>query len=442
MITHSKQSLELLANISKTVKTFHHHFHVLYDIGSIFSGKINYVEVGCYAGASACLMVQRPNTNVFSIDTGEPISPSIAQANVMRFNVHGNRFEYIIGSSHDPKVVNQLKNNLTGGIDILFIDGGHSYNDVILDFEMYSGMVNAGGYVIFDDYLDSVYSPEVRPAIDKIVSGLGEKYEIIGSLKNDIGAPPAEIKESNCFILKKNIAKIGIVISTYMRPDGRTPGYLNRALSKISIQTFKNYQVYVMGDAYANDTELRMVAAPYLNVKVINLPESLERKKYPFGDFRLWCSGGNNAVLTGIAEALKDGINYICHLNHDDWWEVNHLELINKVIQDKNPFFVCTMSSYSGIHLPYLPVTNEMTEFLPVPGGMITSASCIKYSDTQLRGRDVFEATGSPNPTDADLWSRLAVEMRTTGRKGYLVSTLTCHHDEEGYTMHGKSAPL
>lgn len=442
MITHSRESVILTEYISKTVKTFHHHFHVLYDIGKLFNGAINYVEIGCYAGASACLMTQRPNTNVFSIDTGIPIAPGMATANVLRHNVLGNKFEYIQGSSHDNAVFNRLRIALRGnGIDILFIDGGHSFDDVIQDFNMYSGLVKAGGYIVFDDYLDHEFSPEVRPAVDRILTSLQGGYEVIGSLKNEIGAFPAEVRESNCFILKKNNPKIGIVMSTYMRRDGKTPGYLNRALSKISLQTFRNYQVYVMGDHYEDDQELKSVGAPYLNVKCINLPHAVEREKYRAGSMELWSTGGNAAVLTGIEEAIKDGISYICHHDHDDWWEPNHLELINKVIEEKNPMFVCTMSSYSNIHLPYLPKTDQVIEFFPVPGGMICSSSCIKYSDTKLRARDVFEATGKANPADADLWERLAAEMKVTGKKGYLITTLTCHHDEEGYTMHGKSTP-
>jgi predicted O-methyltransferase YrrM len=437
MIVHSQKSLDLLAEISKTVKTFHHHFHVLYDIASMYEGEINYVEIGCYAGASACLMTQRPKTNVFSIDTGTPISPNIAYANVLRYNYPGNKFEYIQGSSHDVNIVNRIRNSVHE-IDILFIDGGHSFTDVTQDFEMYSGMVKPGGYIVFDDYMDSQFSPEVRPAIDRIVSCMGNRYEVIGCMKNEIGAFPSTVTESNCFILKKNIAKIGVVIATYQRPDGKTPAYLRRALASIHFQTFKNFQVYVIGDHYDNDMELKTIITPYPNVTCINLPHSVEREKYKFGDMKLWCSGGLTAFITGIDHALKDGIEYICHLDHDDSWEINHLELINRVIEEKNPFFVCTASSYNTVHLPYKPLNNEIEEFYPVPGGMIASSSCVKYSDTKLRYRDVFEATGTPNPGDADLWIRLTEEMKQTGRKGYFIKTLTCHHDEEGYALRGR----
>jgi len=201
-ITPTIESIHLVEEISKTAKTFHHHFHILYDIASLFDGKINYVEIGCYKGASACLMTKRPKTNVISIDTGTPIKPGEAWKNILRYNTWGNRFEYIQGNSHDATTRNKLRSCMLGGIDILFIDGGHSFGDVITDFEMYSSLVNAGGFIVFDDYLDKEFSPEVRQAVDSIVEGL-IGHEIIGTIKNSIGAYPADVLDNNCFILRK-----------------------------------------------------------------------------------------------------------------------------------------------------------------------------------------------------------------------------------------------
>jgi len=45
----------------------------------------------------------------------------------------------ILGNTHDPKTLDALKKRLKGRpINILFIDGGHSYEDVKEDFETYS----------------------------------------------------------------------------------------------------------------------------------------------------------------------------------------------------------------------------------------------------------------------------------------------------------------
>jgi hypothetical protein len=91
-------------------------------------------------------------------------------------------------------------------IDILFIDGNHNYNYVINDFNNYKDFVKKGGYIIFDDYIDFQYSPEVHSAVNYVVENLlHDEYEIIGSLVYE------QIKETNIpnfpssneFILRK-----------------------------------------------------------------------------------------------------------------------------------------------------------------------------------------------------------------------------------------------
>jgi predicted O-methyltransferase YrrM len=104
----TKDSLDLVLEITKKInnQTFHHHYHILYDIANTFDGEINYVEIGCYAGGSACLMLQRPKTNVVSIDLGKPINPKIVYENVKNLNVHSNLYNYLEGSSQSENMVN------------------------------------------------------------------------------------------------------------------------------------------------------------------------------------------------------------------------------------------------------------------------------------------------------------------------------------------------
>ena len=203
---YTQTSLIEVENISNQInnKTFHHHYHILYDIANSYpvDCTLNYVEIGCYAGGSACLMLQRENTNVFSIDLGNPINPDVVKQNVNKLNKHTNNYNYIQGSSHDLEIINKLIEYIDE-IDILFIDGDHSYDGVILDFEMYSKLVKSGGYIIFDDYNDYQYSPQVKPAVDTIVSNLKNSYNIIGTVKNTLGARPAEFIDGNCFIIQK-----------------------------------------------------------------------------------------------------------------------------------------------------------------------------------------------------------------------------------------------
>jgi predicted O-methyltransferase YrrM len=203
---HTKDSLELTRYISDNInnQTFHHHYHVLFDIANTFkkTKNITYVEIGCYAGGSACLMLQRPKTKVISIDTGIVINPAVVEANVNKLNVHHNTYHYVQGNSQTDDTVNRLK-TLTDTIDILFIDGDHSYTGVRNDFNLYSNLVKSNGYIVFDDYRDATHSPEVKPAVDAIVNEIGEQYHVIGTLPNTYGARPDWLEQGNVFILQK-----------------------------------------------------------------------------------------------------------------------------------------------------------------------------------------------------------------------------------------------
>ena len=202
---HTKESLEITERISNQMdgNTFHHHYHILYDIINLYPEgyELNYVEVGCYAGGSSCLVSQRKNTNIISIDLGSPVSPEIAKKNFTKFNVHGNNYQYIQGNSHLNETLEKLKNIVTN-IDVLFIDGDHTYGGVKKDFEMYSPLVRRGGYIIFDDYNDHKFSPDVKRCVDDLLPQLNE-YEVIGFLPNLYDARPKELMDGNCFIIKK-----------------------------------------------------------------------------------------------------------------------------------------------------------------------------------------------------------------------------------------------
>jgi predicted O-methyltransferase YrrM len=202
---HTKESLDLTRSVSDSInnQTMHHHYHILYDIASTYPENqlITYVEIGCYAGGSACLMLQRPNTNVISIDLGHPVHESVVHANVLKLNKYNNSYNYLKGNSQTHEMVDRLK-ELTNEIDILFIDGDHSYQAVINDFMLYEGLVKSGGYIIFDDYRDEG-CPGTKEAVDEIVESVKERYINIGTLPNIFGARPDTLIEGNDFIIQK-----------------------------------------------------------------------------------------------------------------------------------------------------------------------------------------------------------------------------------------------
>ena len=202
---HTNESLILTRTISDSInnQTMHHHYHILYDIANTYpkDTNITYVEIGCYAGGSACLMLQRPNTRVISIDLGQPIPKETVYSNVKNLNKFNNPYNYLEGNSQTYEMVDRLK-ELTNEVDILFIDGDHSYQAVINDFMLYEGLVKSGGFIVFDDYNDEG-CPGTKIAVDEIIKSIEERYINIGTLPNIFGARPDTLTEGNDYIIQK-----------------------------------------------------------------------------------------------------------------------------------------------------------------------------------------------------------------------------------------------
>ena len=79
----------------------------------------------------------------------------------------------------------------------LHIDGGHCDYDVWADLLLYERLVVPGGYIIFDDHNDKLYSPEVGPAVDDLAAkGFFLAYDALG-----VVAP-----FSNDFVLRRKRA--------------------------------------------------------------------------------------------------------------------------------------------------------------------------------------------------------------------------------------------
>jgi cephalosporin hydroxylase len=203
---HTQESLDITRYISDEInnQTMHHHYHILYDIANTYpkDTNITYVEIGCYAGGSACLLLQRPNTNVISIDLGQPIKEETVHFNVKKLNKFNNSYNYLKGNSQTYEMVSKLK-KLINEIDILFIDGDHSSQGVINDFMLYKDLVKKGGYIVFDDYNDAQHSPAVKPTVDNLIPSLKSAYNVIGTLPNIYGARPDTLLEGNDFIIQK-----------------------------------------------------------------------------------------------------------------------------------------------------------------------------------------------------------------------------------------------
>lgn len=241
------------------------------------------------------------------------------------------------------------------------------------------------------------------------------------------------------------MTKFAIVTNTYKRPDGKTPELLKRAMESVLSQVHCEWKMFLIGDKYEDDQEFKQLSniIPPNKIKSVNrLNAIVERDIYPMPSKNLWCAGGVSSTLYGIDLALKEGFEYICKLDHDDWWSDAHLSNFNAVISaHPDLFFLASRSYYKSLNniKPRRPTSGSITPYHPKPGRIINSSTCVKYSDTDIRGRDVFKHTGQVKPADMDLWNRLSAFMKNNNKQGYLSSEVTCYHLEEGFGRTSRS---
>jgi len=230
--------------------------------------------------------------------------------------------------------------------------------------------------------------------------------------------------------------KFGIVIPTYYRKDKTTKFYLTRALNSVLNQKYKNFKIYLIGDRYENEEEINELVSKYEseNFYFENLKVAKERDFYT-NKYAVWSYGGVNATNYGIDISLAEGNEYICHLDHDDYWSETHLETIKNCIDITGSDWVCTKSIYVDNRiLPVSLSTEKYISFLPKPESLIHSSVCMNFKKIPLKYRDLFAETGKIGlPTDAELWYRSGKYIIENNLKSTLINEITCYHIEEGY---------
>ena len=198
-------------------------------------------------------------------------------------------------------------------------------------------------------------------------------------------------------------------------------------------------KIFLIGDKYEDNNEILEILSKYDSNKLYfeNLPYAKERGKYIENKLALWSYGGVNAMNHGVSKSLKEGYDYICHLDHDDWWLPIHLEEIKNCILTTDASWVCTKSTYrsENIFLPKLNPEEIFSTFLPKSGILIHSSVCMNFKKIPLLYRDLYELTNKVGlPADADLWERTRDHIEKNNLKSYYINKLTCRHDEEGYS--------
>jgi len=142
------------------------------------------VEIGTAGGGTLWLWTRlaEPDATIVGIDAGAqpPGAPGAPDAvvGVAAWRWAGRRLVLLRGNSHDRRVRDRCAEAVGGPIDLVFIDGDHSYEGCRADVEMYGPLVRPGGLVVLHDIL-----PHPRVAVvsgRSAVAGTAPAREVAG----------------------------------------------------------------------------------------------------------------------------------------------------------------------------------------------------------------------------------------------------------------------
>jgi predicted O-methyltransferase YrrM len=140
-----------------------------WQINSEFTGMVswamaqkpaNILEIGTAKGATLLTWCRMATNKVVSVDLPDGIHgggyPAVKQGLYQHFVADrpGVKLHCIQDDSHADSTRKKAEAFLAGDqLDILFIDGDHTYAGVKRDFDLWSPLVKPGGHVVFHDIL-------------------------------------------------------------------------------------------------------------------------------------------------------------------------------------------------------------------------------------------------------------------------------------------------
>jgi predicted O-methyltransferase YrrM len=152
----------------------------------------NVLEIGTFAGGTLycwCRLAD-PAANLISIDLpqaryGGGYTEEREREMQLLFPSERQHLHLLRGDSHDPATVEKVKSILGGnGLDLIFIDGDHTYEGVRQDFEMYGPLAAPGGVIALHDILE--HPPQTDCEVRRLWNEVKDDYR-----HREITSPPA-----------------------------------------------------------------------------------------------------------------------------------------------------------------------------------------------------------------------------------------------------------
>jgi len=150
-------------------------------------GYRNYLEIGSAGGGTTRLMIEMLEIkNSYIIDDNQHPASSFRKELLDGLNVRE-----FAGDSHSEECEHFL-DVIDDKFDIVFIDGDHSYEGVVMDTRLVFPRVHHGGIVMFHDV-------EYHPGVKRYMEELKEKKELI-HLKTIVNRKSDHIKGISLFM--------------------------------------------------------------------------------------------------------------------------------------------------------------------------------------------------------------------------------------------------
>lgn len=141
------------------------------------------LEIGTFSGGTLFVLARacQRNATVISVDIGR--TNLLRKAMFKSFAINGGKVIPLMADSHVPETYGLVSQALRSSkVDLLFIDGDHSYNGVKRDFEMYVPLVRSGGMVAFHDIAE--HPPEAQCEVSRFWNELKTRYKHLEIIEN------------------------------------------------------------------------------------------------------------------------------------------------------------------------------------------------------------------------------------------------------------------
>lgn len=170
-----------------------------------------------------------------------------------------------------------------------------------------------------------------RTIQDRIISGFNSfKYSLLEPLK----LRRTRAKHESNYLESEQDPLISVYIPTY----NRAQLLIDRAVSSVLNQTYKNFELIIIGDHCTDNTEEMVKKINDPRIRFVNLPK--RERRYPEGVDIHWFAGP--VVPANHALNIVQG-KWIARLDDDDIWTPDHLESLLRFAQKGNYEFVSAM---------------------------------------------------------------------------------------------------